>query len=719
MLKTKLKLSVKSRIVGLMAVGAGLSLALSGTAQAQVPTPIPPVYTVTTTSDNGLNSAPLTGSLRWAMTQANAVAGATITFNIPQTDTRYDAATGAFTITPISSALPPINANGTTLDGSSQPVYAGDSSQPKIVLQGPGVQPYGDYTSGLIVNASNCVIKDLTINNFPQHGIAASGGSNTITGCYLGTDATGTVDQGNGGSGIFVYGAGITVGGSGVGAGNTIAFNHNGGVYLSSFSGNTVQGNNIFNNIAHGIVMDNNSTDNTIQGNLVQANQGDGVVVGNGSRNAIRNNTIQGNVNTGVVVGLGTGNSILGNSISDNGGLGIDLGANGVTLNQDDGGNTYYAEPNNNQNFPVLTSALSSLGSTTVTGTLSSHANQTYTVEFFTNATAEPVSDTSLDPNGLGYGEGQTFLGSTTVTTDSTGVAAFTANLSIAAPANSYVTATATDAGGDTSEFSQEVQATPVTAQVSSTTPVALGSNTQMQFNTAPAQPLTVTVTALDSTTAPPPPSGFQLGSTFYDISLATADGTKVTNPGGYVYITANYDPTQFADPNTLQFLHYNTTSAQWENITYSNDTSTGTIVGRAQSFSPFALAVQITSTPNVKVTGGGAIAVRNSKDSFGFVVMTNASSQPQGNLTFQDRATGLTVNSTTIKRVIVNGTRAVISGQASINGGATCTFQATVEDKREPGVGADSFSLQLSTGYSASNVLKSGNIQIHKPSHK
>src|SRR5258705_6421576 len=106
-----------------------------------------------------------------------------------------------------------------------------------------------------------------------------------------------------------------------------------------------------------------------------------------------------------------TGNSILGNSIYANTrsdipsiGLGIDLMGDGVSLNDADDSDT---GANNLQNFPVLSSAVSSGGATTITGSLNSESNAQYRLEFFASA----LVDSS------GYGEGQIFLGSTNATT--------------------------------------------------------------------------------------------------------------------------------------------------------------------------------------------------------------------------------------------------------------------------------------------------------------
>jgi hypothetical protein len=118
-------------------------------------------------------------------------------------------------------------------------------------------------------------------------------------------------------------------------------------------------------------------------------------------------------------------------------GLGIDLSPEGVTPNDERDPDT---GANDAQNFPVLNSATN----TTVEGTLSSTANTTFILEFFSN--------TACDPSG--HGEGEMFIGSTMVMTGLDGTASFMATFSTRAPSNRFITATATDPNGNTSEFS-------------------------------------------------------------------------------------------------------------------------------------------------------------------------------------------------------------------------------------------------------------------------
>ena len=115
---------------------------------------------------------------------------------------------------------------------------------------------------------------------------------------------------------------------------------------------------------------------------------------------------------------------------------------------------------NNLQNFPVLTA-----GSGGVQGTLNSSANGTFTIQFFGNAACD----------GSGNGEGETFLGQIQVTADGSGNATIPF---FAAPAGQVVTATATSASGDTSEFSScvIVPLGPTTFTVTNTNDSGAGS---------------------------------------------------------------------------------------------------------------------------------------------------------------------------------------------------------------------------------------------------
>src|SRR5262249_32894815 len=130
--------------------------------------------------------------------------------------------------------------------------------------------------------------------------------------------------------------------------------------------------------------------------------------------------------------------------------LGIDL-TDGFMFARDDGftandskGHGAPNDPNNFQNFPVLSTVTLGSGTTIVTGTLKASPNSTYRIEFFANDT---------DPLGQ-PAEGQQFLGFVTTTTDANGTASFSTTGNVAVAVGRIVTAPATDGIGNPSEFS-------------------------------------------------------------------------------------------------------------------------------------------------------------------------------------------------------------------------------------------------------------------------
>jgi hypothetical protein len=259
-------------------------------------------------------------------------------------------------------------------------------------------------------------------NGITMAASTGNGNGNVVQGNTIGTDITGTAALGNS-IGIYLNNmSGTVVGGTAAGAGNLISGNTAQGMFL--FAGGTaqIQGNRI-------------GTD--ITGTAALGNGTDGIGILGSSGNTIggtaagAGNTIAFSGHDGVLVDTGTGNAIRQNSIHDSGTLGIELINNG----------------NNNQPAPVLTSAITISNVVTIRGTLTAAANTTYALDFFANATANPS----------GFGEGGQLLGSAAVTTNAAGTAAFMATFAAAAPAGQAVSATATDPGGNTSAFAQDI----------------------------------------------------------------------------------------------------------------------------------------------------------------------------------------------------------------------------------------------------------------------
>jgi len=394
------------------------------------------IYWVTATADTG------NGSLRWAITSANANPGNdSIRFNIPTSDPGYVSGPPSYWSIAPDSALPiisdAVSINGYTQSGASQNTT--DWPEPmdavlKIEIDGSNA---GGSSYGLEITCGGSTIRGLVINQFDSHGmrIATVGGSK-IRGNYVGTDISGTIDLGNGGIGIGVYTNGNTVGGSNP-ANRTV------------ISGNTSNGMTI----RYGA-----STDNIVQGNFIGVHISGTLPLGNDNRGirqfqGASNNTIGGigagegniiayNGDDGFGANSGAGNLIRGNSMISNAGLGIDLNDDEVSPNDSQDGD---AGPNDLQNFPVISLAESGTGWTQAQGTLNSVPNTTFTLDFYSTTAPDPTN----------HGEGETWLDSTTVTTDTNGDVSFAEIMTPAISVGSYITSTATNPGGSTSEFSE------------------------------------------------------------------------------------------------------------------------------------------------------------------------------------------------------------------------------------------------------------------------
>jgi CSLREA domain-containing protein len=461
------------------------------------------VYTVNSAADPGDGVCDAVScTLRDAIDAANASPGTDrINFNI--------GLGGLRTIHVASGGLPAIT-ESVIIDGTTQPAYSG---VPLIELDGTDA---GTFIDGLTITGGGTTVEGLVINRFGHDGIQLrTNGGNTITANYIGTNAAGTAALGNGTdtaggnkAGIFINNvSGNTIGGvGGATTRNVISGNHDYNVLVfgaNSF-GNLIQGNyigpdasgstalspfpingvlligsahdnrigstninpggNVISGNFVGVEL-NDAPNNSVQGNLIgtaadgTTNLGNGAVGINvladgskigGTASDERANTIAYN-GTGVRVGESwTGGSLRRNSIFGNTGLGIDLDPGGPNANDSGDGDT---GANNGQNYPVLTSASASGSTVSIAGSLNSTPNTSFDLEFFETA--------SCDSNG--FGEGRRYLQRTggdsdTVTTDGSGDAAFTIDLTPqdagSIVSGDVVTATATGPGGNTSEFS-------------------------------------------------------------------------------------------------------------------------------------------------------------------------------------------------------------------------------------------------------------------------
>lgn len=278
--------------------------------------------------------------------------------------------------------------------------------------------------------------------------------NNIVAGNYVGTDITGTKPLGNG-----LIGVEITSGPDG----NLIGTNADGisdALEANVISANAYAGIDILG--ASNTQISGNLIGTDVTGSLPLGNDGYGIRITSGATGADNNwvggtperaNVIAFNTAEGIQVsGAGpypTNSAILFNLIFSNGDLGIDIwgeaapaGPNPNDVGDVDGGS------NSTMNFPVLDKAISANNSTAVTGEIiDGLPNTGFVIQFFYNSECDPS----------GYGEGQSFLGQTTKTTNASGDVSFTVNFPTGIAPGSFITSTATYSL-ETSEFSACVQ---------------------------------------------------------------------------------------------------------------------------------------------------------------------------------------------------------------------------------------------------------------------
>lgn len=380
-----------------------------------------------------------------------------------------------------------------------------------IGLAADGITPVPNAGSGVSVSGANNRIADCAISGNTGHGIELVGRENTIVGCYIGTDTSGMIGTGNGGRGIVINGPSNTIGekdsdrrnvisgnlneqgvliengadsttllgniigmnrtmsapllngfeailiattdyhiigdGTEAGANYLDAQSGNAEIFLSGSAGNVAQGTQILGNY----IGTNKLRDSvTFQLNDYGIFVGDfvqNVTIGidNGTPDPAPANVIMNHNIAGIALGTPAAAQrnirIEANSYRNNGGLAIDLGNDGVTpndpLDADSG-------PNDNQNFPVIDSALTTETSTTIYGMLNSLPGTSFQIQFYSSDTCSPS----------GYGNGEEYLGLLDVITNGSGDAPFA--FSPASPVNAgrFITATATDLSGNSSELS-------------------------------------------------------------------------------------------------------------------------------------------------------------------------------------------------------------------------------------------------------------------------
>ena len=303
--------------------------------------------------------------------------------------------------------------------------------------------PNGD---GVVLHTGATLSNNLISGNAGSGVRVAGATRGTIVGNAIGTDRAATVAVPNGRDGVEVAGG-----------------------FLTDVTDNVISGNAL-----HGVSAAAETRDTYVAGNFVGTDRAATRALGNGGSGVYAagavymyvgaggferpGNVIAHNAGDGITV-THQGSSpavavrVSGNSIFSNGRLGIDLAADGVTPNDPGDADT---GPNSRQNFPLITRVQATALDVRVTLRLESLPGRVYRMELF----ASPAPDAS------GHGEGKRLLGAVVgITSDAAGVATHTLSFRTPAfPLGEWLTATAsaTESGGDTSEFSPAVRSRPL-----------------------------------------------------------------------------------------------------------------------------------------------------------------------------------------------------------------------------------------------------------------
>jgi hypothetical protein len=356
-----------------------------------------------------------------------------------------------------------------------------------------------------------------------------------VEGNRIGTNAAGLVAVPNSGDGISASGGPSTIGGTTLGAGNVISGNIGDGLGVSDGLSEGVYG---YSSVL--VLVEGNDIGVDLTGTASLPNEGDGVHF----TNSVGSSTIGG-------TSLGAGNII-----DFNHAAGVDIA---TTVS---GNNSYYCPPNvsvfgnsiyangalgiidssgEGSSPPTLDFVTASGTGSLITGTIAGIASQPYRIEFFSNVT----------PDLSGFGQGQTYLGSTLATPGAGGTASFTFT-STSPLLGQYVSATSTPfpplpiVGGDLNGFPGDAQTSPFSKNLIGytlpTTTVSLAGPSGVVLQ---GQPITLSATVASSSGGVPTgevtfsADGVVLGSAplgASGVAVFTADGL---GPGAHAFQAA------------------------------------------------------------------------------------------------------------------------------------------------------------------------------------